>query len=71
MWGWKLRERVWRSWNGRWGRCVGLGKRLILKNGGMEKGGIFRKVLVGLTGEYKWGGFFPVGVEVILLPVCF
>ncbi|WP_144461015.1 squalene--hopene cyclase [Siminovitchia fortis] len=48
-----------------------LAKSFILKNGGMEKAGIFTKVLLALTGQYKWPAFFPLPVELILLPLSF
>ena len=46
-------------------------KSFILKNGGMEKAEMFTKVLLALTGQYKWPTFFPLPVELMLLPLSF
>ncbi|MBU8878545.1 squalene--hopene cyclase [Bacillus sp. FJAT-29790] len=46
-------------------------KQFILANGGIEKSHMFTKVMLALTGRYKWPTFFPLPVEVILLPQSF
>lgn len=48
-----------------------LAKRFILKNGGIERSEMFTKVMLALTGQYKWPAFFPLPVELILLPLSF
>lgn len=48
-----------------------LAKSFILKNGGIEKAELFTKVMLALTGQYKWPHFFPLPVELILLPLSF
>ncbi|PWA11987.1 squalene--hopene cyclase [Pueribacillus theae] len=46
-------------------------KQFILKNGGIEEVNMFTKVMLALTGQYKWPRFFPIPVEVILFPTWF
>ena len=46
-------------------------KRQILSLGGMEKIHIFTKMMLALTGQYKWPRFFPIPIEMILLPLSF
>ncbi|VEF48635.1 squalene--hopene cyclase [Bacillus freudenreichii] len=48
-----------------------LAKSFILKKGGIEKAELFTKVMLALTGQYKWPHFFPLPVELILLPLSF
>lgn len=50
---------------------IRMAKSFILKNGGMEKAEMFTKILLALTGQYKWPAFFPLPVELILLPLSF
>lgn len=46
-------------------------KQQIFAMGGMEKSHLLTKVLLTLTGQYKWPAFFPVPVEIMLLPPSF
>ncbi|MFJ7729874.1 prenyltransferase/squalene oxidase repeat-containing protein [Neobacillus sp. NPDC097160] len=46
-------------------------KRFIVANGGIEKVNMFTKIMLALTGHYKWPAFFPIPIEVILLPLSF
>ncbi|WP_075981737.1 squalene--hopene cyclase [Bacillus massilinigeriensis] len=46
-------------------------KDFILSNGGLRKAHMFAKIMLALTGQYRWPSFFPVPVEVILLPTSF
>ncbi len=46
-------------------------KKFILQNGGIEKINIYTKIMLAITGQYKWPAFFPVPVEFILLPLSF
>lgn len=46
-------------------------KRFIISKGGIEKVNIFTKVMLALTGQYKWPTLFPIPIEVILLPLSF
>lgn len=46
-------------------------KRFILKNGGIHRSHMFTKIMLALTGQYKWPAFFPIPVEFILLPLSF
>lgn len=43
-------------------------KRFILSKGGLEEVSIFTKVMLSLTGQYKWPDFSPLPIEFILLP---
>ena len=45
--------------------------RYIQRNGGLKEINMFAKVMLALTGQYKWPYFFPVPVEAILFPVSF
>ncbi|AIC96217.1 squalene--hopene cyclase [Shouchella lehensis] len=46
-------------------------KQFILTNGGIEQTTLLTKFVLLLTGQYKWPSFFPVPIELILLPVAF
>ncbi|WP_442595514.1 squalene--hopene cyclase [Neobacillus sp. D3-1R] len=46
-------------------------KRFILKNGGIEKCHMFTKVMLALTNQYPWPTFFPIPIEILLLPTTF
>lgn len=46
-------------------------KKFILANGGMEKVNTFTKIMLAISGQYKWPSFFPIPIEVILLPLSF
>lgn len=46
-------------------------KKFILANGGIEKGHMFMKIMLAITGHYKWPSFFPIPIETILLPLSF
>ena len=43
-------------------------KKFILANGGLEKSHMFTKIMLALTGQYPWPVYFPIPVEMILLP---
>ncbi|WP_078392635.1 squalene--hopene cyclase [Shouchella patagoniensis] len=43
--------------------------RFILANGGIEKTTLLTKIMLTLTGQYQWPKFFPLPVELILLPL--
>ncbi|RUQ26941.1 squalene--hopene cyclase [Peribacillus cavernae] len=44
-------------------------RQFILSNGGIEKAGMFTKIMLALTGQYSWPVIFPVPIEVILSPM--
>ncbi|WP_099304408.1 squalene--hopene cyclase [Bacillus sp. Marseille-P3800] len=46
-------------------------KAFILKNGGLEQTTLLTKFVLLLTGQYRWPSFFPVPIELILLPIAF
>ncbi|MBM7716961.1 sporulenol synthase [Bacillus thermophilus] len=46
-------------------------KKFIVKNGGIQKSHMFTKIMLALTGQYQWPAFFPIPVELILLPLSF
>ncbi|MHC0035575.1 squalene--hopene cyclase [Pseudoneobacillus sp. C159] len=46
-------------------------KKFILANGGMEKTHMLLKIMLAITGQYKWPRFFPIPIEAILLPTSF
>jgi sporulenol synthase len=46
-------------------------KKFILKKGGLEEVSLFTKVMLSLTGQYEWPTFFPLPIEIILLPLSF
>ncbi|WP_309144712.1 hypothetical protein [Bacillus sp. EB600] len=43
-------------------------KQFILKNGGIEKVNILTRVMLSLTGQCRWPRFFPIPVEILLIP---
>jgi sporulenol synthase len=43
-------------------------KRFILANGGIKNTHIFTKIMLAITGQYQWPAFFPLPVELVLLP---
>ncbi|MFZ7942198.1 squalene--hopene cyclase [Neobacillus sp. 19] len=46
-------------------------KNFILANGGLEESGMYTKIMLALTGQYKWPPFSPLPIEVVLLPMNF
>lgn len=46
-------------------------RRFILANGGLEKTHMLTKVMLAMTGQYKWPATFPVPLEFNLLPATF
>lgn len=46
-------------------------RRFILANGGIEKAHMFTKIMLAITGQYKWPAFFPIPLDFILLPSSF
>ncbi|AGK54238.1 squalene--hopene cyclase [Bacillus sp. 1NLA3E] len=46
-------------------------KRFILARGGLDNIHQLAKIMLALTGQYKWPTFFPLPVELMLLPVTF
>lgn len=46
-------------------------KKFILAKGGIGKAGIYSKVFLAITGQYKWPAFSPLPIELILLPLQF
>ncbi|MDQ1145598.1 sporulenol synthase [Bacillus sp. SORGH_AS 510] len=46
-------------------------KKYILSKGGLEEVNMFTKVMLAITGQYKWPSFSPLPIEVILLPFHF
>ncbi|PLT35285.1 squalene--hopene cyclase [Bacillus sp. V5-8f] len=44
-------------------------RRFILGQGGMEKAGMFTKIMLALTGQSPWPAVFPVPIEVMLTPL--
>ncbi|MFK9092809.1 prenyltransferase/squalene oxidase repeat-containing protein [Bacillus salipaludis] len=46
-------------------------KKFILANGGLEEVSMYTKVMLSLTGQYKWPAFSPLPIEVVLLPLYF
>jgi sporulenol synthase len=46
-------------------------KKFILARGGLKEVSMFTKVMLSLTGQYKWPDFSPLPIEVILLPHSF
>ncbi|MEH7356488.1 squalene--hopene cyclase [Neobacillus drentensis] len=46
-------------------------KKFIFANGGLEEVSMFTKVMLSLTGQYKWPAFSPLPIEVVLLPLYF
>ncbi|WP_312471469.1 squalene--hopene cyclase [Neobacillus sp.] len=46
-------------------------KNYILANGGLKETGTYTKIMLALTGQYKWPAYSPLPIEVILLPEIF
>jgi sporulenol synthase len=46
-------------------------KAYILSNGGLAKTHMLLKIILALTGQFKWPAFFPIPVEIMLLPLSF
>lgn len=46
-------------------------KRFILAHGGIKKSQMFTKIMLAVTGQIKWPSFFPIPIELILLPPTF
>jgi sporulenol synthase len=46
-------------------------KKFILANGGIEKSHMLLKIMLAITGQFKWPTFFPIPIEIILLPLSF
>ncbi|KMY52872.1 squalene-hopene cyclase [Bacillus sp. FJAT-27231] len=46
-------------------------KRFILAKGGIEQSHLLTKIILALTGQYRWPPFFPIPIEIILLPLSF
>ena len=46
-------------------------KKFILSKGGIEEVSMFTKVMLSLTGQFKWPRFSPLPIEIILLPLHF
>ncbi|OCA91861.1 squalene--hopene cyclase [Pseudobacillus wudalianchiensis] len=46
-------------------------KKFILAKGGIEQSHLLTKIILALTGQYRWPPFFPIPIEVILLPLSF
>ncbi|RAK18207.1 squalene-hopene cyclase-like protein [Anoxybacillus vitaminiphilus] len=44
-------------------------KQRILEMGGIENVHMFAKFMLSLTGQYPWPKFFPIPVEIVLLPL--
>ncbi|MGG0792520.1 squalene--hopene cyclase [Brevibacillus laterosporus] len=45
-----------------------LAKKFILTKGGISEASMLTKILLALTGQYPWPGYFQIPVEIILLP---
>lgn len=48
-----------------------LARQFVIANGGIEKSHMFTKIMLALTGQYKWPVYFPIPIEIILLPTSF
>ncbi|WP_042355471.1 squalene--hopene cyclase [Bacillus rubiinfantis] len=48
-----------------------LAKKFIKTNGGIEAVSIFTKIMLAITGQYKWPNHSPLPIEMILLPPIF
>jgi sporulenol synthase len=48
-----------------------LARKFILKNGGLKEINMFTKIMLALTGQFKWPEHFPIPVEIVLLPISF
>ncbi len=50
---------------------IRLATRFIQRHGGLKEINMFAKVMLALTGQYKWPRYIPVPVKIILFPVSF
>lgn len=46
-------------------------KKFILSKGGISKTHTFTKIMLSLTGQYRWPYYFPIPIEIMLLPLSF
>lgn len=46
-------------------------KQFILSRGGIEKSHMLTKIMLSMTGQIEWSSFFPLPIEMILLPTTF
>lgn len=46
-------------------------KKFILANGGLGEASMFTKIMLSITGQYKWPSYSPLPIELILLPLHF
>ncbi len=46
-------------------------KEFIVANGGLEKSHLLTKMMLAITGQYPWPAYFPIPIEMILLPLHF
>ncbi|GHI01532.1 hypothetical protein AM1BK_50740 [Neobacillus kokaensis] len=46
-------------------------KKFILEHGGLGEVSTFTKIMLAITGQYKWPSFSPMPIEIILLPSSF
>ncbi|WP_077617997.1 squalene--hopene cyclase [Bacillus sinesaloumensis] len=46
-------------------------RTFVVNNGGIKKAHMFTKFMLALTGQQKWPTFFPLPLELILLPTSF
>jgi hypothetical protein len=51
--------------------CLRAAKTFIVANGGLSEVSMFTKIMLALTGQYKWPSFSPLPIEMILLPLNF
>ena len=43
-------------------------KEFIKANGGLKQSHLFTKLMLSLTGQYPWPSYFPIPIEIVLLP---
>ncbi|PLR76896.1 squalene--hopene cyclase [Bacillus sp. V3-13] len=46
-------------------------RKFIYENGGLKKAGMYTKIMLATTGQYRWPAFFPIPLEIVLLPASF
>ena len=46
-------------------------EKFIIAKGGIEKSHMLAKIMLALTGQYRWPPCFPIPIEIILLPLSF
>lgn len=51
--------------------CLRSAKTFIVANGGLSEVSMFTKIMLALTGKYKWPSVSPMPIEMILLPLNF